>query len=164
MADPFAQLEERHGMSKPQRFQFDNTRREYDGKKLAGEFVDEREFEYADQIVPSKVIRTRDGTYRDLALWPATDQDGGPLEPREYHLPQRWEAAAPKIGDYVAVELELKDSARGTTYGDFTVTVLRREEIEEALVKPAGLDQTFDRAKFEDAPQDKSDESDPIPF
>jgi hypothetical protein len=158
VTDTFDLLEERHGRSKPQRFQFDNTRTKYDGTKIAGEFVEEREFEYADQTIPSKILLTRDGTYRDVALWPATDKEGNLLKPREYHLPHRWAAAAPRIGDFVVIEVEFKESATtGNTYADFTVTVLRREDI-DGVSEAAEVPDKDDLAGFDPASQVAKDE------
>ena len=98
--NPFDRVEEALGMSRPTPFNFDSVRTKKDGNRLVGELVDAREFTYDGRTVPEKVIRTQDGAYRSVALWPP--QDG--QEEFDYHLRPRWEAATPEIGDYVAIQ------------------------------------------------------------
>lgn len=127
--DPFEAVEDKLERENPVGWRWPDRDGENDGSKLVGQYVaDDR---HDGHEVDIRLIRTR-GTppYRSMWLWPAKD---GKPEP-EWGLISRWQAAAPQIGDFVAVSRVMRPSLKhpGQNYADFTVVKLSADELPES--------------------------------
>jgi hypothetical protein len=77
------------------------------------------------------VIRTKDGRFRSLFLWPRNLEKEPDQFDRNEQLIGLWENAGPEYGDVVAVELIIRTSAEGRRYGIFVLAVTRAEELKQ---------------------------------
>lgn len=162
MVDPFTVAEESLEEANPTGWRWEDlkTGEPHDGRKLIGFYVSDDEYTRdGRESVPVKVIRTKDGRYRSLFLWPGDDEKiaAGEFD-RNAQLIEAWDAAAPEFGDMVAIRLDVRTSETGRRYGVFAVVPTRRAELERlGCVEQPDL---ADSVAAAEAP----DDGDPVPF
>jgi hypothetical protein len=121
--DPFAQAKQALELDGPVGWRWpDKHGNAHDGPELIGRYLAD---DYSDRHeVDIRLIQTADGRVRSLFMWKEDEE-------REFHLVPRWNAAAPKHGDMVAIRQTKKPSAKnpGQTYNDYRVVVIRADEV-----------------------------------
>jgi hypothetical protein len=158
MVDPFALTEDALEAQNPTGWRWYDIKEgvEHDGRKLVGFYVADDVYERDDREVPIKVIRTKDGRYRSLFLWPGDEERvaNGEFD-RNEQLIQVWDSMSAEHGDVVAVQLDVRTSDAGRRYGIFTAAVTKAAEL-----KSLG----YGAAPDVDDQQPKAQDDDDIPF
>lgn len=163
--DPFQAVKDAAERAKPTGWRWpDKSGNAHDGPELIGEYVADDRSDRHD--VDIRVVRTSDGQFRSLFLWQPDDG-----EEQEYHLPARWRAAGPQLGDYVCVIQHKRQSManEGQSYNDFQVVAVRPADLETPAIHTpvAGVDEATEAALVQERDERDSlvdDHGAPIPY